>query len=1377
MGRHRSRAWGKNGTNGKASRRTARTLPTRRLVVEVLEGRRLLTASPAMPDLLAISDTGISDTDNLTNLDNRQPANALQFAIGNTIAGATVTLFADGTAIGSAIASGEATTVTTNGARDLADGTHAITARQTVPGEAESTASAALRVTIDTVAPFFVSPVRRGSYDTSGYARGVAVSGTLAYVADTAGGLQIIDASDPAKPVPLSGCDTRGAWGVAISGPRAYVADGVWGLVIIDVSNPAAPAQLGTYDTTGYAQGVAISGTLAYVADETAGLQIIDVSDPSAPLRVGGFDTNGYACGVAVSGTRAYVADGSLGLVIIDVSNPAIPVRLGGYDTSGYARGVAVSGMFAYVADDVGGLEIIDVSNPTAPARSGRYDTGGASYGVAVSGTLAYVADDTAGLEVIDVSNPATPVRLAGLDTPGAARSVAISDSLAYVADYGAGLAVIGMTSHASSPAPRLQPASDTGISNTDNITGDTSPTFDLTVPAGFFFRMYRDGVQISGDSESGATYTTPVQPDGVHDYTVAAVDAAGNVSAASLALSVTIDASIPDAPDVLAVCDTGISSTDNLTNLDNTRPEKALQFAVGNTIAGATVALYSDGTPIGSTVAEGTTTTLTTNGSLDLGYGTHAITARQILPGGFESPSSAALNVTVDTVPPTSLKPVRLGGYDTLGYAMGVAVSGTFAYVADTVAGLAIIDVSNPAAPVRVAGYATRASAYAVAISGTRAFVAEPSAGLEILDVSNPAVPIRLGGYDTSGFADDVEISGTLAYLVGKDGLMILDITNPAAPTLLGRYDTGGFAGDVVISGTRAYVATPFAGLQIVDVSNPASPVRLGEYTTIGLNYGVAASGTLAYVVDRDAGLEILDVSNPAAPVRLGAYDTVGLALGIDVVGMHAYVVDDTAGLEIVDVSNPAAPLWLGGYNTSGSACGVAISGSLAYVADGSAGLQIIDVNPSPYLQPASDTGTSGMDNITADGTPTFNISVPAESYFRVYRDGVQISADFETGDFFTTSLQTDGTYNYSVTTVDAAGNVSSQSPSRSVTIDTRPPVVTSLLVVGVSWTGGFLEDLNAASGRNVSGYAIPVGSGQQLAPLPWSNLDRIKVVFSEDVSIDHADLMLWGVHLGQYDANGSVFTYDPGTFTATWTLASPLAADKLLVRLSAGGIMPIQDASGNCLDGDWTNPATPADTGTDTYPSGNGAAGGDFVFLFRVLPGDANQDGAVDIFDVAKLQVNYGQDHGMMPADGDFDGNGTVDIFDVALLQVAYGRTLDPPAGAPAGAPGAADGEGLLPPVAAQPGRSPTEPSKIAEPLGGSLSGLPAAQTAEADGSGLNDGMASTPARHAVESVKPRRTGTFLLPRSLAVSHAAWQSAVDRALESGLEAWKWTL
>jgi hypothetical protein len=52
------------------------------------------------------------------------------------------------------------------------------------------------------------------------------------------------------------------------------------------------------------------------------------------------------------------------------------------------------------------------------------------------------------------------------------------------------------------------------------------------------------------------------------------------------------------------------------------------------------------------------------------------------------------------------------------------------------------------------------------VAVAGNYAYVADGLAGLQVIDVSNPANCVRVGGHDTSGAAYDVEISGNYAYV-----------------------------------------------------------------------------------------------------------------------------------------------------------------------------------------------------------------------------------------------------------------------------------------------------------------------------------------------------------------------------------------------------------------------------------------------------------------------------------------------------------------------------------------------------------------------------------------------------------------------------------
>ncbi|MBK7003060.1 MAG: cadherin domain-containing protein [Rhodoferax sp.] len=295
------------------------------------------------------------------------------------------------------------------------------------------------------------------TYDTPGVARGIAVNGNYAYLADYSPGLQIFNISNPASPSlegTYTNVNTVNARAVVVNGGYAYLANAGNNpsLQIVDISDPANPAFKATITTPGsYAYSVAVNGNFAYVACAEAGLQVINVSDPAHPSLLGTYtDPNPgtkWAYGIAVSGNYAYVAYGSAGLNIINISNPASPSLVGTYDTPGDATGVTVSGNYAYVADYDKGLQVINISNPASPSLAGTYDTTGYAYFVTVSGDYAYVADDTGGLQLINISNLASPSLVATYDTPGAARGVTVNGNYAYVADYTSGLQIIEMVS------------------------------------------------------------------------------------------------------------------------------------------------------------------------------------------------------------------------------------------------------------------------------------------------------------------------------------------------------------------------------------------------------------------------------------------------------------------------------------------------------------------------------------------------------------------------------------------------------------------------------------------------------------------------------------------------------------------------------------------------------------------------------------------------------------------------------------------------------------------------------------------------------------------------------------------------------------------
>ena len=128
--------------------------------------------------------------------------------------------------------------------------------------------------------------------------------------------------------------------------------------------------------------------------------------------------------------------------------------------------------------------------------------------------------------------------------------------------------------------------------------------------------------------------------------------------------------------------------------------------------------------------------------------------------------------------------------------------------------------------------------------------------------------------------------------------------------------------------------------------------------------------------------------------------------------------------------------------------------------------------------------------------------------------------------------------------------------------------PRVTNVVVGSDAWSSSFLSYLAARIPTTPA--AIPSRSAAaQLLPLPWTNIDEIKVTFNENVTVAQADLMLVGVNTTSYNVAGGTFGYNAATFTATWTLPAAIPDDKLLLELNAAGNNPIEDALGNRLDG----------------------------------------------------------------------------------------------------------------------------------------------------------------------------------------------------------------
>ena len=180
-----------------------------------------------------------------------------------------------------------------------------------------------------------------------------------------------------------------------------------------------------------------------------------------------------------------------------------------------------------------------------------------------------------------------------------------------------------------------------------DGITNDNTLTLTGSAEANATVKVY-DGVTLLGsataDGSGNWSYTTAALTNGAHSLTATATDVAGNTSAASAALNVTIDASAPVTPAIASYSTDSGTAGDGITN-DNTLT------LTGSAEANATVKVYDGVTLLGSATADGAGAWSFTTAAL--ANGAHSLTATATDVAGNTSAASSALSVTIDTAAP----------------------------------------------------------------------------------------------------------------------------------------------------------------------------------------------------------------------------------------------------------------------------------------------------------------------------------------------------------------------------------------------------------------------------------------------------------------------------------------------------------------------------------------------------------------------------------------------------------------------------------------------------------------------------------------------------------------------------------------------------
>lgn len=574
-----------------------------------------------------------------------------------------------------------------------------------------------------------------------------------------------------------------GLWDIAVADGYAYLAVEN-GVEILDVSNVAAPILISHVYLPCEAIHVAADVGYVYVASMDH-LSIIDATIPSGAHVVAELNAS-LDGGLAVRDGYAYLASGA-GLIVLNVANPAAPVIARSLEDGCYSPRIEGNHLFT---TGYPGLQVYDISAPDDPRKVATLNVQFAQ-NLAVRNGMAAIWSSYCAQEgpcwsrttLVDVSNPESPA-IAGTYPPDGFGDFIPSMALGFVngrliQTSGGGVAVLDISEPESArvtgslgrlwgnrsclavsgeilftPSVRIvsvaNPATPTEIGRYDMAGAGrvTSAGQTLLVPVGDGLAALDSDVPCSL-VERGRIRT---------NWDCANLDADSNYAyLVDIGLTI-VDITNPDAPTIIGSCSTPLAPRDVAVNGD--------YAYIADGTAGLLVLDIEDrrAPRIIHTVedlGEVTDVALFDHFACVTAYG-----------GDF---------IVVDVADPPHAAPI--GSTHLAWEAWALDICEPHAFVANGIAGLQVVDLTDPRSPVAIATLDTELWAMDVTVSGSYAYIANSGflcreGGLFIADISDPVAPFRAGHFDSPGLARGVAVRNDCVYLTDVTGLLALRVT-----------------------------------------------------------------------------------------------------------------------------------------------------------------------------------------------------------------------------------------------------------------------------------------------------------------------------------------------------------------------------------------------------------------------------------------------------------------------------------------------------------------------------------------------------------------------------------------------------------------------
>ncbi|WP_069324491.1 Ig-like domain-containing protein [Citrobacter sp. CFSAN044567] len=963
-------------------------------------------------DLADASDTGNLNSDNITS--DTTPT----FSLGNIDADViSVQVIINGTAYDAVQSEGKWTFT----APVLADGDYSVSVQVTDDAGNVQT-STALAVTVDTTV---AAPVIALSDDTGTPGDNQTNDATPGFaIATDNDAVSVMVSIDGGKPVAATKA-ADGQWHIDSSA----LADGDHSIVatVTDLAGNTATSSLAfTVDTTLSAPTI----DLADASDSGSSNSDNITRDTTPTFTLGNIDADVTSVQVIINGTAypATLTDGTWTFTAPELADGDYSITVQVTDDAG---NVQTSTALAVTVDTSVAAPVITLSDDTGTA--GDNQTRDATPGFTVSTD----PDAFSVMVSIDGGKPLAATKDA--DGQWHIDSTALTDGdhsiVATVTDLAGNTAdsatlTFTVDTTLSVPTIDLADASDSGSSNSDNITSDTTPAFTLGNIDADVTKvqvLINDTVYDAVLTDGTWTFTAPELADGTYSVTVQVTDDAGNVQT-STALAVTVDTTVA-APVIALSDDTGTAG-------DNQTRDATPGFTVSTDPDVFSVMVSIDGgKPVAATKAADGQWHIDSSALAD---GDHSIVATVTDLAGNTATSS--LTFTVDTT--LSVPTIDLADASDSGSLNSDNITN------DTTPAFTLGNIDADVTKVQVI---INGTAYdAVQSEGKWTFTAP------VLADGDYSVSVQVtddaGNVQTStalAVTVDTSVAAPVITLSDDTGITGDNQTRDTTPGFAITTDNDAVSVMVSIDGGKPVAATKAAdGQWHIDSTALADGDHTIVATVTDLAGNTADSAILTFTVDTTLSVPTIDLADASDSGSLNSDNitndtTPAFTLGnIDADVTKVQVLINGTAYDAVKAEGKwtftAPELADGDYSISvqvtDDAGNTATSAALAITVD----TEVLPVNI--VLDKTSDTGESSTDNYTADTTPTFKFS-------NIPDDVATITLTLSTGQHYTIDLSKstsftlpdelqDGSYTATVTVTDVAGN--SADSKISFTIDT---------------------------------------------------------------------------------------------------------------------------------------------------------------------------------------------------------------------------------------------------------------------------------------------------------------------------------------------------